>query len=184
MPGLDEKLEDSAEEKFTKLVPMSRWTRVAALAAVILIGLFVVNSLKPSADAVESFRGDMVKIAADGFSLDHKSRTLSEARDWLESHGAPIYDECRPCISLMKGVGCRKFDWKDNIVSVLCFEKETGKVVHMFVVTKAALAEDLASLDDVPYKLLEGVQTGGWRDDKNVYLLVGAKGDVVVRDLL
>ena len=70
--------------------------------------------------------GAMAKQATEGFQLDHKSPNLVAVRTWLASHEAPVYEKCPPCIGKMKGIGCRKFQWNNHTVSVVCFERETG----------------------------------------------------------
>ena len=149
-----------------------------------MIGLLLVNSFHSSADAVEAFRGAMAKEATEGFQLDHKSPNLVAVRTWLASHEAPIYEECPPCIGKMNAVGCRKFRWNKHTVSVVCFERETGKVVHLFVIERASLPGLEKAGDKVPIKQQLGLETGGWMDNKNVYLLVGSRQGVAVGDLL
>ena len=162
----------------------SFWTRIAAAAAALVIGLLVVNSFNSSADAVEAFRGAMAKQATEGFQLDHKSPNLVAVRTWLASHEAPVYEKCPPCFGKMKGIGCRKFQWNNHTVSVVCFERETGKVVHLFVIERASIAGLENAGDKVPLKQQLGLETGGWMDSKNVYLLVGSQQGVAVDDLL
>ncbi|MGK0184563.1 MAG: hypothetical protein ACI9R3_000336 [Verrucomicrobiales bacterium] len=160
------------------------WMRAAAVAAAVVIGLLVMNSLNSPASAVEAFRGDMASIANEGFELDHKTGNLLEARKWLAGNAAPIYNECPPCIKKMKGIGCRKFQWNEHTVSIVCFEKETGNVVHMFVIDRSALPDADVASGKVPLKQQKGLETGGWVDEKNVYLLVGSRKNVLVNDLL
>ncbi|MCB1095411.1 MAG: hypothetical protein KDN22_07500 [Verrucomicrobiae bacterium] len=162
----------------------SFWTRIAAAAAALVIGFLVVHSFNSPASAVESFRGAMAQKATEGFELDHKSANLMAVRTWLASHEAPVYEECPPCIGKMKGVGCRKFEWNSHTVSVVCFERETGKIVHLFVIERAALPGIEKAGEKVPLKQQLGLETGGWMDGKNVYLLVGSRQGIAVSDLL
>lgn len=189
-PAFDEEqqLEEAAPEAKAgtgrNILFTNFWMRAGAAAAALVIGLLVVNSLNSPASAVEAFRGDMASIATEGFELDHRTVNLVEARKWLSGNGAPVYEECPPCISKMKGVGCRKFQWNEHTVSVVCFEKESGNVVHLFVISRTALADADSAGAKVPVKQLEGLETGGWIDGENVYLLIGSRRDVLVNDLL
>lgn len=161
------------------------WGRVAAAAAVLLLGIMMFHALHRPASAVESFRGDMAKLAMNGFPLDHEDGDMLRLRTWLARARAPVYDDCPPCIDANKGIGCRKFTWNDRTVSVVCFEKDSGRVVHLFVIERAALdgARDLPDDGRLAAKQHEGLENGGWTDGRNVYLLVGSSSDVSVSDL-
>ena len=161
------------------------WLRVAAVAALIAISFLAFDFFNQSADAVEDFRAGMAQMAAQGMLMDHESEDLQDMKRWLVNHKAPVYDECPDCIGKMKGVGCKTVQWNDHEVSVICFRKDTGKIIHMFVIEKNALDQQSAAASG---KLIverhSGLENGGWVDDKNVYLLVGASDDVKVDDLL
>ena len=158
--------------------------RMAAAAALLLIGIIVAGLVNPPATAsVEDFRGAMAARAVQGdVTPADKSPQLRALLQRLDSQNAPVYRKFPECLEDREGVGCKVFEWGKHTVSLICFKKATGEVVHLFMIKREAI--DGANPDTVfEVATRHGLETRGWADSDNVYVLVaGAKG-VTVSDL-
>ena len=187
-PGVEPGVEPIAAETAcaeSKTIRFPMWGRVAAVAAILVASLFGLGVFNHSANAeVENFRADMALLASKGITVDHKSDDIRELQSWVGEHAGTVIQKCPGCLEARKGVGCKVLKWGegDHSVSLVCFERDTGKVVHLFVISREALgAKKGAEITDAT---VEGLETVGWIDAENVYILIGSADGIPVKDLL
>ncbi|MGI9240389.1 MAG: hypothetical protein ACR2RV_06280 [Verrucomicrobiales bacterium] len=163
----------------------SAWFRprlLAAAAAIILIPFLSIQLLtnRASAKSFDSFRSDMVEFAVSDFKLDHRESDLPKLYAWLNANNATCPTEIPDCVGCPESIGCKVVAWNDENVTLICLRNKTREVVHCFVVPRD-------QFDDLPdEKLLreshsfDDLETCGWTDQENVYLLVGSASGVKV----
>ena len=155
---------------------------LAAAAAVILVSWVAIQMLTGSAEAksFDSFRHDMVDFAHGKFELDLKDRELPKLYKWLNAKNATCPTNIPACIGTKESIGCKIIDWNEESVTLICLLTATDEVVHCFVLP----LNDFESLPDE--KLirstlkLDDLETCGWTDQDNLYLLVGSTKGVKV----
>ena len=158
------------------------WRRAAAIAALLLLVGFLAK-LVGGDQSIDDFRNEMTaRVLNKKISLEYPTQDVAEARRWLVSHQAPVYKECPQKIIDKKGMGCATIKWRNHTVSLICFERSTGKVVHLFIVDREAFGDIADGLLDA--KQLDGLATAGWCRGKCVCLLVGSEADIEVVDLI
>jgi hypothetical protein len=86
-------------------------------------------------------------------------------------------------IAALPGVGCQKLVVQGHNVSLVCFAMADGKILHLFVVEKDALAEPpLRAAPEI--KEVNGWSTASWSDDKMSFMLATQDNLDALRQLL
>ena len=120
-------------------------------------------------------------FATKRFILDETFEDLEDSQHWLESKGHPTFEKVPGQLVQFRGLGCKTINWSGSKVGLICFENSKEETVHLFVVDASTFAE-LSPIDHVAVH--RGLETGGWRDQDKVFLLVGSAPDVSVAELL
>ena len=168
------------------LIRYVRW--VSAAAAVLLVGvggfLGYVSNYNSKMHEYTTLREGMSHfIAGSYFMLDFIDNDLTKIGNWLEEADSPLYESIPPRLAEKEPLGCKKMDWRGLEVSLVCFHREDGKIIHMFVAERSGFSEEaIAKLDEI--LISHDLETGGWVTDTHVYLLTGSEPGVTVREYL
>ena len=164
-----------------------RWFQppvLAAAAAIILIPLLAIQLFtgRANAKSFDTFRSDMVEfanseIANSNFKLDLEEQDLPKLYAWLNANNATYPVAIPDCIGCHESVGCKIIDWSEDRVTLICLRNGTKQVVHCFVIPRSEI-EKIPDEERIRATLAVGdLETCGWTDQNNLYLLVGsAKG--------
>jgi hypothetical protein len=156
---------------------------LAAAAAVILIPLIAIQMFTGRANATsfENFRSDMVEFAASEFKLDHHEKDLPKIYTWLNANNATSPSTLPDCVDCKQSVGCKIIEWNNQRVTLICLRNGDDQVVHCFVVPRDEFAK-LPDEQQIRNKLkVDQLETCGWTDPDNLYLLVGSTKAVRVK---
>ena len=169
---------------------LSWLTGLAALLAVGLGGVFVVSKNEPlvqgiqeivsgtSPDNFGNFRDGMAYYISNVyFTLDHRSEELPSIEAWIRHQQAPRFGELPGELAALAPIGCKKLQWRDLPVTLVCFHTADGKIVHLFILDRQQTSPE-RYLDIQKVATSSGLETGGWITDSAVYLLVGSDPEV------
>jgi hypothetical protein len=179
----------------------SRWTFTrrfawgAGIAAVLVMGFALVLQTRQhevilqniqarisgtSPDSFNHFRDGMAYfIRSVYFQLDHFSNDIDSIESWLEAEDAPRFNALPEELLALNPIGCKKFKWKEQDVTLVCFHTVEGKIVHMFILDRdQARPDQYMGIDSIARS--HELETGGWVTDTNVYVLVGSDPEVDV----
>jgi hypothetical protein len=155
------------------------WPRRIALAAAAIVvlavffsswrGLFVPNV------SLADYRAEMVSFIKIAPPLELESTNLDRIQDWLGRRAAPIASVVPPGLNALDPVGCRVLTFRRNKVTLICFRRGPGKLVHLFVIDREALPK-LPTAKAPVFGQEEEWMTAAWHDTKHAYLL-SAQGD-------
>ena len=123
----------------------------------------------------------MVDVAKLPIDLDHKDSALPKLLAWLDANNATRPSNLPTCVACADSVGCKVLDWGNQTVTLICLKNMSDEVVHCFIIRREefdALPDE--SLIRTPL-MLEGLETSGWSDQENVYLLIGSAPGVHVK---
>jgi hypothetical protein len=155
------------------------WPRRIALAAAAIVvlavlfsswrGLFVPNV------SLADYRGEMVSFIKLPPPLELETANRDRIQDWLGQHAAPVASVIPPGLSALDPVGCRVLTFRGHKVTLICFRRGPGKLVHLFVTDREALPK-LPTVE-APVFGQEGEWAAAtWQDTNHAYLL-GVQGD-------
>ncbi len=162
------------------------WLAAAAVVAILCVAGSVYHaswkaSLLVSASGYEEsaldFLGNNDRPSLGMLSPDH-----GQVMAWLKSQNAPT-GKMPPKISALPSVGCQKFVVHGHNVSLICFTMAEGKVVHLFVVARDALADPPGGAGP-DFKQIKGWSTAAWSDGRMTYMLATQAGDDALKQLL
>lgn len=176
--GLKARLIASTAESGNKIIRRD-WQRPLLLAAACFVALAAVLGLWPRhsqpAVTVADYRDEMVGFIKVTPALELETSDLSRVAQFLEKKNAPSQFEIPKPLREMKPVGCRTLRFRGHDVSLICFQRGEGKLVHLFVMDRAALAD--LRRDSAPDFAKEGTwMTAAWAAGDHTYL-VAAQGD-------
>lgn len=179
-------LKDYRNLKRNKIIRTVRW--ISAMAAVLILGVagffgYAANYNSKMHQYTTLREGMAHFIAGSYFTLDFLTKDLGKINSWLKEKEAPLYDSLPPALLEKEPIGCKKMNWRGQDITLVCFHREDGKIIHLFVADRSALSEEsIANLDEV--MVSHDLETGGWVTDTQVYLLTGSEPGVTVREYL
>ena len=156
----------------------SAWLAAAALFA-LLLGVALVWVKPAQSERFAGFRSRMVRTALRQYRMDIMTNDLSQVRQFLARRGAPsdyvLPNELQK-LSLTGG-GC--LHWRDNPVSMVCFDRGDKQMLFLFVINRAAL-HDAPSASPQVIKVSK-LQTESWSEGDKTYVLARPEDSAVLR---
>lgn len=179
-----------AQTSFFAKVPPKAWA-IAALLFLSTAGLIKYFAFPPPVEfaqtanpTVETLRDQMAYFASQRFVLDKGFKTNVESAAWLEQESFPTLDQIPGSLVAYRGMGCKKITWQNTKVGLICFKNEANEIVHLFVVDQKDLDPSSHDLNLENVLVHHERETKGWRDQEQVYLLVGSEPGVKIGNLL
>ncbi|GEM_PF-1989314 len=164
-----------------------QWVRYAIAACIVIlfmVGFSLYNRLTNDEPlATLEFRSAMASYAYEAkFFLDLNTAEIDEISDWLVERKWPKFEKLPQSLGANQVLGCKKLTWRGQEVSLVCFHRADRKLVHLFVMPRSTSSGDFVDVGElaVVYEL----ETGGWADEQNLYLLVGSEPGVTVGEYL
>jgi len=186
-----------SEKKVIAFPRWRTWTTMAAAACLtigaVLVGFrdtIIDNQLlghHPQWSGMEAqtdYRDAMAFYIANSIvKLDYTSTDLADVTAWLRGEQLPMYGEISPALAAQDTLGCKEIPWRDATVTLICFHNPDGGIVHLFVMPKAeAPAGGINALEE--HRRAFALNSVGWEDSENVYLLVGSEPAVEVEPFM
>lgn len=185
----------------SKIISLNRWNLGgwAAIAACFIFGLgfffkdtlinnqvFGYHAGLSKMDRVDDFSDAMALFVSDTIiNLNHFSENRVELNDWLQQANGPVFASLPSDLEALITLGCKKFYWKGDAVSLVCFHSVEGKIVHLFILDDLQIPEgEFDTLKTMQYR--RGLQSKGWVDSmhQKTYMLVGSDPDVDLGGIL
>ena len=160
-------------------LPVTRasWRRPTLLAAAAVVALAALfgswhGPFSPAASLAD-YRAEMVDFISVRPTLGLETADLARINGFLAKSGAPSQFNIPQPLRSLEPVGCQKLRFRGHDVALICFQRESGKLAHLFVVNKAALR----GLQKKPQFAAEDKwMTATWADGDHGYLLT-VQGD-------
>jgi hypothetical protein len=140
---------------FAAIVPSIAWyqTRPAHLAGWQSGALDVISSL-----------------VSNESSFDAESHNPNDLIGWLRANHAPVGEKLPDNLNKLASMGCKTFLWHGKPVSVICFARPGGGLIHL-AITNASAASRRA-IRPKPKLIQQGRwTTATWREGSAIYML-------------
>ncbi len=159
---------------------------LAMAASLALLGLIAALWLNRSPSAppgtFAAYRVEMTRFLRAFPKLDLATDRLPEVRAWLSQQHPLVQAKIPKGMERFPSLGCRTVEWQGKQLALLCFMAE-GQVVHVFVMPRTAFPDAL--LTPAPIFAKVGPQsTASWASDDNLYLVVTAADEALLRKIL
>ncbi len=124
-------------------------------------------------DRSDDYTGPLLERAyaysVDGPRLDYFSKDSSDLVSWLTEEGFELPPNLPPKLLAQEGIGCRRLNWSESTVAILCFNAE--EVYHLYIANKTEFAE-FEVVENFEYEEREkGWTISKWEKDDFVYIL-------------
>ena len=153
------------------------WRRPALLAAAAIITLAAIFGFWRgpfgSNASLASYREEMVRFISPRPTLGLETADLTRINEFLAKSGAPSQFEIPQPLLNLEPVGCQKFRFRGHDVALVCFRREGGKILHLFVINRTALRGFSV---EPQYASTGGWMTATWANGDYGYLLT-VQGD-------
>ncbi|HEU5247885.1 MAG TPA: hypothetical protein VFU09_12425 [Candidatus Udaeobacter sp.] len=151
--------------------PFVKWSVAAALVTMAILGSLIWRETRPphlsgwqsqALDVISS----LVKNESRFNAQSHNGRELLA---WLRANHAPAAEALPRELEQLESVGCKTFSWNGIPISVICFVRTDGGLIHL--VTMNASASDRA-LNRKPELVQQGHWAiATWRQGEAIYML-------------
>jgi len=152
--------------------PLFRWAIAAALFLSAIAGSLIVRELaKPRLASWQSESLTVISSLVKNHSkFDAEAQNASDLVNWLQAHHAPVAEKFPQTLMESQSIGCKKFFWNGEPVSVICFMRPDGGLIHL-VATNASVASDRARTGEPKLVQQGDWATATWREGNVVCML-------------
>lgn len=157
------------------------WARRLLPIAALVIALAVFfgswrGLFQPSVSLAD-YRAEMVSFIRIDPVLEVETPELAQITGFLEKAGAPSRLRLPQKLpEALPPLGCRILHFRGQHVTLICFGRDEGELVHLFVVNRAALPLLRESDKAIQYRAEGEWMTATWVEDEQAYLLT-VEGD-------
>jgi hypothetical protein len=103
-------------------------------------------------------------------SFDAQSHNADELLAWLRTNHAPAAQKLPDTLDKLTSIGCKTFSWNGRPVSVICFKRPDGGLIHLVTMNSPAPSSRL--LKTAPEFVQQGEwATATWREGGTTYML-------------
>jgi len=113
--------------------PFIKWAIAAALISTAIFGSLIWHETRPAHLAGwQSQALDVVSsLVRNELSFDAQSHNAHELLAWLRANHAPAAQKLPGNLGKLESIGCKTFSWNGIPVSVICFTRPDGGLVHL-----------------------------------------------------
>jgi len=113
--------------------PFIKWAIAAALISMAIFGSLIWHAARPAHLAGwQSQALDVVSsLVRNESSFDAQSHNADQLLAWLRANHAPAAQKLPGNLGKLESIGCKTFSWNGIPVSVICFMRPDGGLVHL-----------------------------------------------------
>ena len=148
-----------------------RWWSILAAAAVVLASVVGFLQWPRPASGPEGLTAELGRFLDHEWdhAFDLREKDFGKVRDWLVARESRVEMKVPERLSCSPTYGCKVFTWRGVEATLVCFlPKETGDVVHVVSLPKAALPEFTAEAPQ--YAAAGSWTTAMWRTGDRLYV--------------
>jgi len=158
------------------IVPLPRRKRLPVwlAAAAVLVALVCLAGLMtrpPAANRYENFQVRMISTAVRPYAMEIVTNDMGELRKSLATRGAPADYELTKGLERLPLTGGGALRWRNNPVSMVCFNRGDNQMIFLFVLNRSALKDPPPAKPQVSKS--NDFITVRWSCGDKTYLLAG-----------
>ena len=152
--------------------PFIKWAIAAALILMAILGSLIWHETRPAHLAGwQSQALDVLSsLVRNESSFDAQSHNANELLAWLRANHASAAQKLPDNLGKLESIGCKTFSWNGIPVSVICFMRPDGGLIHL-VTANASGARDRALKGKAEFLQQGHWVTATWREGEVVYML-------------
>jgi hypothetical protein len=149
--------------------PFIKWAIAAALVSMAILGALIWHDTRPRhlAGWQNEALGVISSLVRQESSFDAQSHDAGELLAWLRANHAPAAEKLPANLERFESLGCKTFSWNGTPVSVICFMRSDGGLIHLV----ATSATDRAAKAEAKFVQQGDWATATWREGDKIYML-------------
>ena len=149
--------------------PFVNWAVAAALISMAILGSLIWHETRPRhlAGWQNEALGVISSLVRQESSFDAQWHDARELLAWLRANHAPAAERLPSNLEKLESLGCKTFSWNGIPVSVICFMRPDGGLIHL-VATSAA---DRAAKAEPKFVQQGHWATATWCEGHMIYML-------------
>jgi hypothetical protein len=151
--------------------PFIKWAIAAALISMAILGSLIWHETLPA--QLVGWQSQALNVISslvrNESSFDAQSHNANDLLAWLHANHAPAAQKLPHNLGKFESIGCKTFSWNGIPLSVICFMRPDGGLVHL-VTTNATRA--ITTAKTKPTLVRQGIwATATWQEGQMVYML-------------
>lgn len=148
---------------------------IAAAAVALVLAVAIFFGRNEPRDWQSAGALEVARIENSQRQLDHVVGDISEIRKWLASQTCPAPATLPAQVRGLPIFGCAKMNWREQPMSVVCFDLGGGREVHLVTISLENLPA--APPEGTPeYATINGYMTASWSEGDVAMMLIGKVG--------
>jgi hypothetical protein len=148
--------------------PFIKWALAAALVLSTALGSLIWHNTRP--DHLAGWQNAALHVisslVSNASSFDAQSHNASELVAWLRANHAPAAQTLPHSLGKLQSLGCKTFAWNGTPVSVICFTRPDGGLIHLVTMNAPAVSDRSPRLVQQDHWA-----TATWREGNMTYML-------------
>jgi len=152
--------------------PLIKWAIAAVFFLSVILGSLVWRETRLAhlAGWQNEALGVISSLVRNESRFDIQSHKPAELVAWLHSNHAPAADKLPSNLDNLESLGCKTFSWHGVPVTVICFMRPDGGLLHL-VATNASPLSDRVFQAEAKFVQQGEWATATWREGERVYML-------------
>ena len=113
----------------------------------------------------------MIRSAVRQYRMDIVTTDLEQVRQYHAKHDAPADYRVPGPIAKLKITGGGRLKWRDNPVSMLCFDRGDSHMLFLFVMGQSAIKDPPKASPEIVG--VSDITTASWTASGKTYVLIG-----------
>ena len=148
--------------------PFIKWAIAAALISMAIFGSLIWQNTR--AAHLAGWQNEALDVVSslvrNESSFDAQSHNASELVAWLRANHAPAAQTLPQSLDKLQSLGCKTFSWNGTAVSVICFMRPDGGLIHLITMNTPAASGRTPRLVQRDHWA-----TATWREGDMTYML-------------
>ncbi|HRT58534.1 MAG TPA: hypothetical protein P5038_18050 [Candidatus Paceibacterota bacterium] len=156
------------------------WAAAAAVA--LLLAVAAIWNRAPAPDRFTNYQERMAGTALRQYGMDLETSDMNQLRAFVQARGGPADYAVPPGLARLQLTGGGLLRWRNNPVTMVCFDRGDRQMLFLFVMKRAAVKDPPPETPQVGRKV--DLTTVSWSQGGNTYFLAGpAEPDFVKKYL-
>jgi hypothetical protein len=150
---------------------LGKWTIAAALILTASLGWLIWHQTRPAhlADWQKQALEVVSSLVRNESSFDAQSNRPADLVAWLHANRLPAPQTLPQNLAKLESLGCKTFSRNGTLVSIICFTRPDGGLIHLVTTSAPAPARSRKSAPDVVQRGKWATAT--WRQDEEIHML-------------
>lgn len=153
----------------------------AAASVVLWLGFWLHHQALNREFAAFNIR--LARAALRDYRMELRTNSLPAIRDYLAHRGCPADYELHAGLERLPGLGCGSLRWRNQPVSMICFERNPDQLVWLFVTDAASVAGAPRSARPV-IRTVGELSLAAWSEGRRLYVVAAVGPPEILHDYL